>query len=127
MNHKTRKDLRPGDSCIIRYNAPRGGGTATIREHVVLSAGKKWISVVGSRNVRFSITTGRHDTMYTPHMFLFAGDEEFQAEQRDKDRREELRSIIVQANLHFGLGFLTTDAAERIVAILQDPESKLPT
>lgn len=123
---KTRKDLRPGDPCIIRYNAPRSGGTFTIREHVVLSAGKKWISVVGARKDRFAITTGRHDTMYTPHMFLFAGDEEYQAEYRDKDRREELRKVIIQSDLHFGIGNLTTEAAERIVAILQDPASKIP-
>lgn len=123
---RTRKDLRPGDPCIIRYNAPRSGGHVTIREHVVLSAGKKWISVVGARKERFAIITGRQDTMYTPYMFLFAGDEEYQAEQKDKDRREELRNIIVRENLHFGIDRLTTDAAERIAAILQDPASRLP-
>lgn len=121
---KTRKDLKPGDACIILYT-PHGKSTI-VKDAVALSVGRKWISVSGYRRERFAIDTGRQDTEYTAYMHLYGSTEEMQAERGDRDRREELRMIIASRDLHLGLGRLTTEAAERIAAILQDPASQRP-
>lgn len=124
---KTRKDLQPGDPCIIRHTGDRSGIAPTFHACTVKTVGRKWITVERRPHDRYYIATGFHDSHFTVRQQLFANDAEYEADRGDRDRREELRKIIVRENLHFGIGGLTTDAAERIVAIIQDPASKLPT
>lgn len=124
---KTRKDLRPGDPCIIRHTNNRSGIAPTFHACTVKAVGRKWITVERRPHDRYSRETGYADSHYSQQQQLFANDAEYEADRGDKDRREALREIIVRENLHFGIGRLTTDATERIVAILQDPASKLPT
>lgn len=124
---KTRKDLKPGDTCLICSVPLRSGQTLFFLERTVGTVGRKWIRVSGFANAQFCIVSGCVKSDFTPRNFLYASMEEYEATQGEKDRREALRQIIVAKNLHFGIGDLTTEAAERIVAILQDPASKLPT
>lgn len=124
---KTRKDLKPGDTCLICSVSIRHGQTLYFLERTVGTVGRKWIRVPGFANAQFCIVSGGVKSDFTPRNFLYASMEEYAATQGEKDRRETLRQIIVSKNLHFGIGDLTTEAAERIVAILQDPASKLST
>lgn len=123
---KTRKDLKPGDTCIVRHASDRRGVPVVFKEDRVATVGRKWMTTERHPHERFSIVTGFHDSHHTATEQLFVDMTEYEGHRGDQDRREQLRRAIVGANLHFGLGRLTTDAAERIVAILQDPASQRP-
>ena len=117
---KTRKDLKPGDTCII-VATPRGGPSAQVTGRTVRSVGRLYIK---AGSAEFRISDGTAKNWNSDNEKLYASNEEYEAAVGENRRREALRHIIVSKDLHFGLGRLTTDAAERIVAILQDPASQ---
>lgn len=126
---KTLKDLKVGDECFVMENHWRS--KTTFAKARVVKVGRKWIETDYRKRLGigyiFDIERGRHKSDYSAMAFLFPSEEVYQKTEGERVRREELQSEIRDSGSWNRSSDLTTEALERIVAIIRDPASKMAT
>lgn len=124
---KTLKDLKVGDECFVMQS--HWQSNATFAKAKVTKAGRKWIETDYRKGFRsgyvFDIEKGRHKTDYSAMAFLFPSEEVYQKTEGERVKRIELQTEISDYSAWGGSSNLTTEALEKIVAIIRDPSSKV--
>lgn len=116
---KTRKDLKPGDSCIYTENGREFSGTIDRVTDYYL-----WVKQL-PRSVAFWKDTGLPKVITSKSRRLFASPDEHEAHKSQRSKALHNKQRILHAMVMYG-SHLSEAAVDRIVAILQDPASQRP-
>lgn len=124
---KTLKDLKVGDECFVMQS--HWQSNATFAKAKVTKVGRKWIETDYLKGFRsgyvFDVEKGRHKTDYSAMAFLFPSEDVYQKTEGERVKRIELQKAIRDSGVSMEATTMTTEALERIVAIIRDPASKI--
>lgn len=128
------KELRVGDPCIIAngrffHSNHDAKVRHKLREAVVTKVGRLYVHAgEGGYKGAYRIEDRTEHTNYAPHEWLFVSEEEYTEYIADITPREDLARRLGHLCSTWNTldKNLSTEAAQRIAAIYEDPASRIP-